>query len=112
MQKQENANSPTNKSDETSDTRLQFSDGITLELAKLNLDALLTKVGSYGFPIFELAARSPRTLLTELAYKIFRDADLFRVFKIPYRQFFSFFHSLELGYWEIPCKQKLCKNEA
>ena len=40
----------------------------------------------------------------QTCYRVFADVGLFETFKIPLRQFFQFFHALELGYRDKPCK--------
>ena len=43
----------------------------------------------------------------QLTYSIFKEADLFRTFKISYAKFFNYFHALESGYWDIPYHNRI-----
>ena len=45
--------------------------------------------------------------LFQVSYRLFEDMGLFEAFKIPVREFMNYFHALESGYREIPCKSKL-----
>ena len=42
--------------------------------------------------------------LLQVSYRLFEDMGLFEAFKIPVREFMNYFHALETGYREIPCK--------
>lgn len=42
--------------------------------------------------------------LFQVSYRLFEDMGLFETFKIPVREFMNYFHALECGYREIPCK--------
>lgn len=39
-----------------------------------------------------------------MSYRLFEDMGLFEAFKIPVREFMNYFHALEIGYRDIPCK--------
>lgn len=39
-----------------------------------------------------------------MCYKVFLDVGLFETFKIPIKEFINYFHALELGYRDKPCK--------
>jgi len=39
-----------------------------------------------------------------MCYKVFLETGLFETFRIPIKEFISFFHALELGYRDKPCK--------
>lgn len=45
--------------------------------------------------------------LLQVSYRLFEDMGLFEAFKIPVREFMNYFHALEIGYREIPCKYML-----
>lgn len=47
----------------------------------------------------------------QVSYRLFEDMGLFEAFKIPVREFMNYFHALEIGYREIPCKSKLFVKE-
>ena len=40
----------------------------------------------------------------QVAYKLFMEVGLFETFRIPLPEFLNYFHALELGYREKPCK--------
>ena len=40
----------------------------------------------------------------QVAYRLFEDTGLFETFKIPVNEFMNYFHALENGYRDIPCK--------
>ena len=46
----------------------------------------------------------PCLFLLQVSYRLFEDMGLFEAFKIPVREFMNYFHALEIGYREIPCK--------
>ena len=39
-----------------------------------------------------------------MCYKVFLDVGLFDTFKIPINEFINYFHALEMGYRDKPCK--------
>lgn len=39
-----------------------------------------------------------------MTYTLFQDACLFEIFKIPVREFMTYFSALESGYRDIPCE--------
>jgi len=45
-------------------------------------------------------------LLLQVAYKLFVEVGLFETFRIPVGPFMNYFHALELGYRNKPCKYK------
>lgn len=42
----------------------------------------------------------------QVSYRLFEDTGLFETFKIPVKEFMNYFHALESGYRDIPCKFK------
>lgn len=40
----------------------------------------------------------------QVSYRLFEDTGLFQTFKIPIQEFMNYFHALENGYRDIPCK--------
>ncbi|RCN24951.1 hypothetical protein ANCCAN_29340 [Ancylostoma caninum] len=64
----------------------------------------MSMVADWSLPIFEIAEKHQDTVLSRLTYTVFKQADLFRIFKLSPIKFFNFFHALERGYWDIPCK--------
>ncbi|VDK43542.1 unnamed protein product [Anisakis simplex] len=87
---------------EISDDLVQTVDGIQYNTKELQSDRLLSRISEWAFPIFDLAHSHPQTTLSRLAYAIFKEANLFRIFKLSTSKFFNFFHALERGYWDIP----------
>ncbi|KAL3120818.1 hypothetical protein niasHT_008110 [Heterodera trifolii] len=81
--------------------------GTTFDRAELERDPALGQIQEWSFPIFRLAEKHKRTVLSRLTYAIFKEADLFRTFKISYTKFFNFFHALESGYWDIPYHNRI-----
>lgn len=45
-----------------------------------------------------------RLSVLQVSYKLFEDTGLFETFKIPVKEFMNYFHALESGYRDIPCK--------
>lgn len=43
-------------------------------------------------------------LFPQVACKIFTELELVNTFKIPLKEFFNFFHAIERGYHDNPCK--------
>lgn len=43
---------------------------------------------------------------SQVAYTLFQDAGLFEIFKIPVREFMTYFCALENGYRDIPCENQ------
>lgn len=48
--------------------------------------------------------------LLQVSYRLFEDTGLFETFKIPVKEFLNYFHALESGYRDIPCKLECCCN--
>lgn len=44
------------------------------------------------------------TSVFQVSYRLFEDTGLFETFKIPVKEFMNYFHALENGYRDIPCK--------
>ncbi|XP_060694923.1 cGMP-inhibited 3',5'-cyclic phosphodiesterase 3B isoform X5 [Hemiscyllium ocellatum] len=68
-------------------------------------DLCMEKLNNWNFPIFELVemtgGQSGR-ILSQVIYSLFLDTGLFDLFKIPIREFISYFRALENGYRDIP----------
>lgn len=43
-------------------------------------------------------------MFPQVTYTLFQDMCLFEIFKIPVREFMSYFCALESGYRDIPCE--------
>ncbi|XP_046897375.1 cGMP-inhibited 3',5'-cyclic phosphodiesterase B isoform X2 [Hypomesus transpacificus] len=68
-------------------------------------DALMEKINSWNFQIFDLVERTggkTGRILSYVTYTLFQDTCLFEIFKIPVREFMSYFCALENGYRDIP----------
>lgn len=46
----------------------------------------------------------------QVSHRLFEDTGLFDTFKIPVKEFMNYFHALESGYRDIPCKLACCCN--
>ncbi|KJH45157.1 hypothetical protein DICVIV_08799 [Dictyocaulus viviparus] len=84
------------------DTVVTTVDGQKFDIKDLDDDQWMAMVSDWSLPIFEIAEKHNSTLLSRLTYTIFKQADLFRIFKLSPIKFFNFFHALECGYWDIP----------
>ncbi|KAM4820350.1 cGMP-inhibited 3',5'-cyclic phosphodiesterase 3A [Thomomys bottae] len=74
-----------------------------------NLGSIMDQLNTWNFPIFDLVENIGRKcgrILSQVSYRLFEDMGLFEAFKIPVREFMNYFHALEIGYRDIPCKQK------
>nr|XP_055057631.1 cGMP-inhibited 3',5'-cyclic phosphodiesterase 3B [Misgurnus anguillicaudatus] len=68
-------------------------------------EALMEKVNTWNFQIFELmdmTGGKTGQILSYVAYTLFQDTGLFEIFKIPIREFMTYFCALENGYRDIP----------
>uniref|UniRef100_A0AC34GQX8 Phosphodiesterase n=1 Tax=Panagrolaimus sp. ES5 TaxID=591445 RepID=A0AC34GQX8_9BILA len=83
------------------------ADGTVFDRLELEKDQTLKRVSEWSFPIFHIADRYKTTVLTRMTWSVFKEADLFRIFKLPIQKFFNFFHALECGYWEIPYHNRI-----
>jgi len=45
-------------------------------------------------------------MMLQFAYVLFTELDLIRTFHVPVRPFVAYFHALELGYRQNPCKPR------
>ncbi|KAM8877423.1 cGMP-inhibited 3',5'-cyclic phosphodiesterase 3B isoform 1-T1 [Synchiropus picturatus] len=68
-------------------------------------DALMERMNTWNFQIFDLVDRTggkSGRILSYVTYTLFQDTCLFEIFKIPVREFMSYFCALENGYRDIP----------
>ncbi|VDK62298.1 unnamed protein product [Onchocerca ochengi] len=93
--------------EQTSGFVILLSDGTTYSCKELNSDDELVRIAEWDFPIFHLAEQHPTTILSRIAYSVFREHGLFQIFKLSSNKFFNFFHSLECGYWDIPYHNRI-----
>ncbi|KAL6734525.1 hypothetical protein Aduo_005057 [Ancylostoma duodenale] len=84
------------------DTVVTTVDGQQFDTRELDGDRGMSMVADWSLPIFEIAEKHQDTVLSRLTYTVFKQADLFRIFKLSPIKFFNFFHALERGYWDIP----------
>lgn len=68
-------------------------------------DEIMEKINTWNFQIFDLMDRTggkTGRILSYVAYSLFQDTGLFEIFKIPVREFMTYFCALENGYRDIP----------
>ncbi|KAI6198405.1 Phosphodiesterase [Aphelenchoides fujianensis] len=73
---------------------VQTADGTVFDRAAIEKDADLKRMNEWSLPIFTLAERYQTSVLSRLSYMLFKQADLFSIFKISHVKFFNFFHAL------------------
>ncbi|XP_065317259.1 cGMP-inhibited 3',5'-cyclic phosphodiesterase 3A-like isoform X2 [Gordionus sp. m RMFG-2023] len=86
---------------------IEVYDGTIYKLDELENDPLLNRINNWDFPIFEFSEKAGPTTLSQLAYRIFYEANLFEIYKIPLRKFLNFFHALESGYKDNPYHNRI-----
>ncbi|TNN86637.1 cGMP-inhibited 3',5'-cyclic phosphodiesterase B [Liparis tanakae] len=67
--------------------------------------ALMERMNTWNFQIFDLVDRTggkSGRILSYVTYTLFQDTCLFEIFKIPVREFMTYFCALESGYRDIP----------
>ncbi|CAJ0931787.1 unnamed protein product, partial [Mesorhabditis belari] len=82
-------------------------DGTFYNPKELEVDPYLGRICDWNLPIFEMSDKFRTTILSRLTYSIFKQADLFRIFRLNAQKFFNYFHQLEKGYWEIPYHNRI-----
>ncbi|KAL2088793.1 hypothetical protein ACEWY4_015692 [Coilia grayii] len=68
-------------------------------------EEIMEKINTWNFQIFDLMDRTggkTGRILSYVAYTLFQDTGLFEIFKIPVREFMTYFCALENGYRDIP----------
>ncbi|XP_053575694.1 cGMP-inhibited 3',5'-cyclic phosphodiesterase 3A [Bombina bombina] len=88
---------------ETEDKPILAPEPLVME----NIDSLLVEVNNWNFPIFDFVEKTGTRcgeILSQMSYRLFDDMGLLETFKIPLREFMNYFHALECGYRDIPCK--------
>ncbi|KAM6950678.1 cGMP-inhibited 3',5'-cyclic phosphodiesterase 3B isoform 3-T3 [Lycodopsis pacificus] len=68
-------------------------------------EALMERMNTWNFQIFDLVDRTGGKngrILSYVTYTLFQDTCLFEIFKIPVREFMTYFCALESGYRDIP----------
>ncbi|KAM7015752.1 cGMP-inhibited 3',5'-cyclic phosphodiesterase 3B [Tautogolabrus adspersus] len=67
--------------------------------------AVMERMNTWNFQIFDLVDRTggkTGRILSYVTYTLFQDTCLFEIFKIPVREFMTYFCALENGYRDIP----------
>jgi len=67
---------------------------------------MLQSLTSWNFPMFELAYRTD-AVLSQIAFKIFRNMGIFETFKLGQHEFVNFMMALEQGYRKIPYHNRI-----
>ncbi|KAK1891300.1 cGMP-inhibited 3'5'-cyclic phosphodiesterase B [Dissostichus eleginoides] len=94
--------------DKSTDQQTQESEGeqeFRLDLMLKDQEALMERMNTWNFQIFDLVDRTggkTGRILSYVTYTLFQDTCLFEIFKIPVREFMSYFCALESGYRDIP----------
>ncbi|KAF7666067.1 hypothetical protein LDENG_00121210 [Lucifuga dentata] len=68
-------------------------------------EALMERMNTWNFQIFDLVDKTggkTGRILSYVTYTLFQDMCLFEIFKIPVREFMTYFCALENGYRDIP----------
>lgn len=68
-------------------------------------EGLMERMNTWNFQIFDLVDKTggkTGRILSHVTYTLFQDTCLFEIFKIPVREFMSYFCALENGYRDIP----------
>uniref|UniRef100_V9K882 Phosphodiesterase n=1 Tax=Callorhinchus milii TaxID=7868 RepID=V9K882_CALMI len=88
-----------------SDQQTQLPDFLLEPLEMQNTKMYMEKLNNWNFPIFELVevtGGKSGKILSQVIYSLFQDTGLFDLFKIPIREFMTYFRVLESGYRDIP----------
>ncbi|KAL3065517.1 cGMP-inhibited 3',5'-cyclic phosphodiesterase B isoform X1 [Trematomus bernacchii] len=94
--------------DKSTDQQTQESEGeqeFRLDPMLKDQEALMERMNTWNFQIFDLVDRTggkTGRILSYVTYTLFQDTCLFEIFKIPVREFMSYFCALESGYRDIP----------
>uniref|UniRef100_A0A3P9ASJ3 Phosphodiesterase n=1 Tax=Maylandia zebra TaxID=106582 RepID=A0A3P9ASJ3_9CICH len=70
-------------------------------------ETLMERMNTWNFQIFDLVDKTggkTGRILSYVTYTLFQDMCLFEIFKIPVREFMTYFCALENGYRDIPCE--------
>uniref|UniRef100_A0A9J8AXH7 Phosphodiesterase n=1 Tax=Cyprinus carpio carpio TaxID=630221 RepID=A0A9J8AXH7_CYPCA len=83
----------------------QGDEEFRLDSMLVDHEALMERINTWNFQIFELmdmTGGKTGRILSYVAYTLFQDTGLFEIFKIPVREFMTYFCALENGYRDIP----------
>ncbi|XP_076880096.1 cGMP-inhibited 3',5'-cyclic phosphodiesterase 3B [Brachyhypopomus gauderio] len=84
---------------------LESEQEFKLDLELEDHEGLMEKLNCWNFQIFDLMEKTGGKtghILSHVAYTLFQDTGLFEIFKIPVREFMTYFSALENGYRDIP----------
>uniref|UniRef100_A0A671S5Y7 Phosphodiesterase n=1 Tax=Sinocyclocheilus anshuiensis TaxID=1608454 RepID=A0A671S5Y7_9TELE len=84
---------------------LEGDEEFRLDSTLVDHEALMERINTWNFQIFELMEMTggkTGRILSYVAYTLFQDTGLFEIFKIPVREFMTYFYALENGYRDIP----------
>uniref|UniRef100_A0A8C1MKS6 Phosphodiesterase n=1 Tax=Cyprinus carpio TaxID=7962 RepID=A0A8C1MKS6_CYPCA len=87
----------------------QGDEEFRLDSILVDHEELMERINTWNFQIFELMEMTggkTGRILSYVAYTLFQDTGLFEIFKIPVREFMTYFCALENGYRDIPCENK------
>uniref|UniRef100_A0A9J7Z741 Phosphodiesterase n=1 Tax=Cyprinus carpio carpio TaxID=630221 RepID=A0A9J7Z741_CYPCA len=97
---------------ESQEERILDTAGEKLNNEEFRLDSILVdheelmeRINTWNFQIFELMEMTggkTGRILSYVAYTLFQDTGLLEIFKIPVREFMTYFCALENGYRDIP----------
>uniref|UniRef100_A0A8C2DH94 Phosphodiesterase n=1 Tax=Cyprinus carpio TaxID=7962 RepID=A0A8C2DH94_CYPCA len=83
----------------------QGDEEFRLDSILVDHEALMERINTWNFQIFELMEMTggkTGRILSYVAYTLFQDTGLLEIFKIPVREFMTYFCALENGYRDIP----------
>ncbi|XP_060924703.1 cGMP-inhibited 3',5'-cyclic phosphodiesterase 3B [Limanda limanda] len=102
------AGNQADQKEKSTDQQTQESEGereFRLDPMLEDHEALMERMNTWNFQIFDLVDRTggkAGSILSYVTYTLFQDTCLFEIFKIPVREFMSYFFALENGYRDIP----------
>ncbi|XP_068177643.1 cGMP-inhibited 3',5'-cyclic phosphodiesterase 3B [Antennarius striatus] len=94
--------------EQSSDQQTQESEGeqeFKLDPMLEDHEGVMERMNTWNFQIFDLVDMTggkTGRILSYVTYTLFQDTCLFEIFKIPVREFMTYFHALENGYRDIP----------
>ncbi|XP_014666857.1 PREDICTED: cGMP-inhibited 3',5'-cyclic phosphodiesterase B-like [Priapulus caudatus] len=91
---------------------IQEVDGVIFNLDQMDSCESVNRLSDWNYQIFDLNMRYSTTILSRLSYKVFQDVGLFETFKIPVKEFLSYFHAVEMGYHDKPYAPQLRRSSA
>ncbi|KAM4592601.1 cGMP-inhibited 3',5'-cyclic phosphodiesterase 3B [Odontesthes bonariensis] len=95
----------TEKSTSTDQRKSEGEQELRLDPMLDDHETLMERMNTWNFQIFDLVDKTggkTGRILSYVTYTLFKDMCLFEIFKIPVREFMSYFCALESGYRDIP----------